>query len=479
MRRFWLLALLLTGSLNVLAQGEIWTLERCVQYALEHNISIKQNELNARLAKLTLQQSQLAQLPSLNANTGYGRSFGRSVNPVTNQFEDAKYDFLSLGANTNVLIFGWFQQRNLIKSNKYGLEASKAELDQLKDDISLNVANGFLRAVLAKEQININNRQVELSLAQLSQTKAFVDAGRLPEYNQAQLRSQVASDSANLITAISNYNSALLDMKALLNLDFAVPFDVTAPEVKVSEQIAVNSMDPAYIYAEARKHFGSIKGAENRMYASQRSVAASRGALYPNLSLSGQIGSNWASTFQGQSGTTQVPDQLIPVFNTDTTKPSGYFLAQPGYSVPVYSRMPFGDQLNTNLRQTVSLNLNIPIFNSWQSQYNLRQAKINYLRQQYNVEQAEVTLKQNVYIAYNEAINSVQKYQAAQRANEAAQDALGYATKRYELGLVNTVEYLVTQNTANTSASNFASAKYDLIFKLKVIDYYLGKELKL
>lgn len=477
MRRFWLLALLFTGSLNVLAQGDIWTLERCVQYALEHNISIKQNELNARLAKLTLQQSQLAQIPSVNANTGYGRSFGRSVNPVTNQFEDAKYDFLSLSANANVLIFGWFQQRNLIKSNKYGLEASRAELDQLKDDVSLNVANGFLRAVLAKEQMNINKKQVELSLAQLAQTKAFVQAGRLPEYNQAQLQSQVASDSANLITAVSNYNSALLDMRALLNLDFTVPFDVAAPEVKVSEQIAINSMDPAYIYTEAKKHFGSIKGAENRMYAAERAVAASRGALYPNLSLSGQIGSNWASTFQNVTYV-QGPAQTIFIQNTDTAAPGGYYISQPT-QLPVFSDVAVGRQLNTNLRQTVSLNLNIPIFNSWQSQFNLRQAKINYQRQQLNVDQAEITLKQNVYIAYNEAINSVQKYYAAQRANEAAQDALGYAQKRYELGLINTVEYLVTQNTANTSASNLASAKYDLIFKLKVIDYYLGKELKL
>jgi outer membrane protein len=477
MRRFLLLALLLIGTLNASAQGETWTLERCVQYALEHNISIKQNELNARLAKLTLQQSQLAQIPSLNGSAGYGRSFGRSVNPVTNQFEDAKYDFLSLGANTNVLIFGWFQQRNLIKSNRFSLEASKAELDQLKNDVSLNVANGFLRAVLAKEQININKKQVELSLAQLAQTRAFVQAGRLPEYNQAQLQSQVASDSANLIGAISNYNSALLDMRALLNLDFSVPFDVTAPEVKVSEQIAINSMDPAYIYAEARKFFGSIKGAENRLYAAEKSVAASKGALYPNLSINGQIGSNWASTFQNVTYT-QGPLQTIYVTNGTNASDSTYFISQPT-QVPVFSDVAVGRQLNTNLRQTISLNLNIPIFNSWQAQYNLKQAKINYQRQQYAVDQAEITLKQNVYIAYNEALNSVQKYYAAQRANEAAQDALGYAQKRHELGLINTVEYLVTQNTANTSASNFASAKYDLIFKLKVIDYYLGKELKL
>lgn len=477
MRLLLLSVFILFGTFTASAQGgDIWSLERCVQYALEHNISIKQNELNARLAKLTLKQSELAQIPSLNANTSYGKSFGRSVNPVTNQFEDASYDFLSLGANTNVLIFGWFQQRNLIKANKYSLEASKAELEQLKDNTSLNVANGFLRAVLAKEQININKKQVELSLAQLDQTKAFVDAGRLPEYNQAQLRSQVANDSANLITAISNYNSALLDMKALLNLDFSVPFDVAAPEVKVSEQIAVNSMNPAVIYEEARKHFGSIRGAENRLYAAQKSVESAKGALYPNLSLGAQIGSNWASSYKSVSGYNITGVDKSYIYYGDSTTP--YYVPTP-VGTPILSNIPLGTQLDNNLRQTVSLNLNIPIFNSWQAQYNVKQSKINAQIQQLNVEQAEVTLKQNVYIAYNEAINSVQKYYAAQRADQAAQEALGYAQKRYELGLINTVEYLVTQNTANASASNAASAKYDLIFKLKVIDYYLGKELKL
>jgi outer membrane protein len=462
-------------SLSADAQsGDAWSLERCVQYALGHNISIKQNELNARLAELTLKQSQLSQIPSLNGNAGYGRSFGRSVNPVTNQFEDANYDFLSLGANTNVLLFGWFQTRNQIKSNKYSLEASKAELDQLKDDVSLNVANGFLRAVLAREQININRKQVELSQAQLRQTEAFVQAGRLPEFNQAQLQSQVAQDSANLISSIASYNSALLDMRALLNLDFTIPFDVVAPEVKVNEQLAVSNMSPADIYAEAKKHFGSIKGAENRLFAADKAMQAARGNLYPNLSLSGQIGSNYASTYQNVtyiSSTTQIPV-------LDTANRPIYYISQQT-SIPQFSDVPVNTQIGNNLRQTISLNLNIPIFNSWQAQFNLKQARINYLRQQYNVDQAEITLKQNVYIAYNEALNSVHKYSAAQRANEAAQRALEFAQKRYELGLINTVEYLVTQNTANTSASNFASAKYDLIFKLKVIDYYLGKELKL
>ncbi|MBL7718619.1 MAG: TolC family protein [Flavipsychrobacter sp.] len=455
-----------------------WTLERSVQYAVQNNLTIKQSELNARLAKFTLQQSQLQQLPNLNGSANYGRSFGRSVNPVTNQFEESNYDFLSLGANANVLLFGWFQQRNLIKSNKFGLEASKADLDQMKNDISLNVANGFLRAVLAKEQIRIFERQVELSKAQLAQTDAFVKAGRLPELNLAQLQAQVANDSASLINAIAGYNSALIDMRALLNLDFTVPFDITVPEVKVGDQLALQNMNPGMIYEEARRNFGSVKGAKYRVDAASSAFKAAQGGLWPNLTVGGQLGSNWASSYRVVDGYTVGGIQPTGAYTIDSVNQVIYQVYQPSVT-PRFIDVPLGKQLDNNLRQTVSLNLNIPIFNGWQAQYNVRQSKINYLRQQLNLDQAELTLKQNVYVAYNEAVNAVQKYNAAERGNAAAQRALEFARQRYELGLINTVEYLVTQNTANTSASNFAIAKYELIFKLKVIDYYLGKELKL
>src|SRR5690606_7766300 len=191
-------------------EENVWSLERSVRYALDHNLSIRQTELNERLANLNLQQSRLSQIPNINANIGYGRSFGRSVDPTTNQFVSGNYDFISAGGSADILVFGWFQKRNTIAANKYSLEAAAEDLDQLKNDVSLNVATGFLRALLAKEQIRVNEKQADLSKAQLEQTRQFVAAGRLPELNAAQLESQLASDSANLIASVSDYNSAVL-----------------------------------------------------------------------------------------------------------------------------------------------------------------------------------------------------------------------------------------------------------------------------
>lgn len=462
------------------AQNEnSWTLQRAVQYALDHNITIQQNELNKRLAKLTLTQSQLSQLPAINVNTGYGRSFGRSVDPTTNQFvENTSYDFLSLNGNANVLLFGWFQRRNQIAQNKLSLKATETDLEQIENDISLNVATGYLRALLAKEQVKINEQQVSLSSAQLEQTRKFVESGRLPELNAAQLEAQLAADSSNLISAITEYNAAILDIKALLNLNFDVPFDVIAPEVTVDNNMSAVLLEPEAIYNAAAENLGIVKSNDYRLQAAKKGLASSKSALFPQLSLNAQAGTNYSTTFQDFTINGYSTQQVQGSFAVDSLGNNTYPIYQivPNFTT---STIPLGKQLDNNFRQTVSLNLNIPIFNGWQSQTAIKQAKINVLNQELSKRQAELKLKQDVYKAHNDVKNAIQKYYAAKRSADAAKRAYEFAQKRNELGLTNTVEYLITQNNWSQAEGNLASSKYDLIFKLKVIDYYLGKELKL
>lgn len=475
--RFSAIALLLLMCFSASAQKE-WTLQRSVDYAINHNISIQQNVLNKRLADLTLQQSQLSQLPSVNANGAFGRSYGRSVDPTTNQFvEGNSYDFLSLSGNANVLVFGWFQTRNTIASNKLKLAATKTDLDQLKNDVSLNVATGYLRALLAREQVRVSRKQVELSMAQLDQTRKFVDAGRLPELNAAQLEAQLAGDSSKLITAITDYNAAILDIKAILNLDFDVPYDLSIPNINMEQEVGLMDMNPEEIYLSAARNLGTIKSNQLRLEAAQKDYLATKGTLYPQLSIGAQFGTNWASTFvepyNFRLTGAQPTGDFIPVTGVDT-----FVVYQPTYEFDTRT-IAVGQQLKNNFRQTVTLNLNVPLFNGWQTQTAVKQAKINVLTQELNKKQAELTLKQDVYKAFNDAKNSIQKYYAADRSAKAAQRAYDFAEQRYELGLTNTVEYLTTQNTLYNAESQLASAKYDLIFKLKVIDYYLGRQLKL
>ncbi|MCB0697147.1 MAG: TolC family protein, partial [Chitinophagaceae bacterium] len=291
-----LLILLFTVS-GVSAQnnGE-WTLQRAVHYAIDHNISIQQNVLNARLEKLTLQQNRLSQLPNVNVSTGYGRSYGRSIDPTTNQFVNgSSYDFMSLSGNADVLLFGWFQKRNRIAQSRYSFEAANKDLEKLKNDVSLNVATGFLRLLMAQEQVKINEQQVQVSAEQLGQTRSFVEAGRLPELNLVQLESQLATDSANLIAAMSEENAALLDIKALLNLDFEETFVPVIPDINVHNDFANAYLQPEEIYAAAEKKLPNVYAAEMRLKAARKGYSAAKGALLPQLSLSAQAGTNYST----------------------------------------------------------------------------------------------------------------------------------------------------------------------------------------
>lgn len=454
-----------------------WTLQESIRYAIEHNISIQQTVLNERLAKLQMKQLQLSQLPSVQASMGYGKSFGRSIDPTSNQFVNSNYDFMSIAGSADVLLFGWFQRRNSISASKLNLESTREDLNQLINDVSLNVATGFLRALLAKEQIHISEQQISLSRAQLDQTRKFVASGRLPELNAAQMEAQLASDSANYVNAVASYNSAIIDIKALLNLDFETDYTPIAPNLSQDSYFSFDIPLPSEIFEIARKNWGAIRSSELKHQAAMKRLASARGALWPQLGLSLQMGSNYSGTYSE-----------IANYQMGVPQPNGSFIkVNDSLFFPVYEpvmqyttrRVPFSRQLDNNFRQTVSLGLNIPLFNSWKAQHNVQQSKIAVFSTQLDQYQSELKLKQDIYRAYNDALNAIKKYRAAEAAAVSAERAFYLAEKRYELGLTNTVEYLTIQNNHFVASSNLLSARYDLIFKLKVIDYYLGKEIKL
>lgn len=468
------LALFLTSVVR--AQDSLWTLQRTVGYALDHNLDIRQSVLNQRLARLELLQSRLSQLPNASVATDLGRSYGRSIDPTTNQFINAGYTFYGLNGNVDVLLFGWFQKRNSIAQNKLLNHAAAADVDQLKDDVSLNVATAFLRILMAQEQIKIQENQLRFSLKQKEQTASFVKAGRSPELDLAQMEAQVATDSSAYFTALSSYQQSMLDMKAIMNFEISAPYVPVAPEVDQVSFSEMSSLNPEQIYVAARGHFGSVRSGQLRVDAAQKSLAVYQAALYPQLSLGGQFGTNYASTYKEVTGgrfTGNVPNgDLVLINNTPIP------VQTPNYEIDTRT-IPFGSQFSNNFRQTIALNLNVPLFNGWASRTNVGRAKAEVQSKEISLEKTRLQLKQDVYKAYYDAKAAIQKYYATSRASEASARAFSYAEKRYELGLMNALELLTTQNNALKAASEALSAKYDLLFKLKVIDYYMGKEIKL
>jgi outer membrane protein len=471
-----IISILFIGTNLFATPNSKWTLQACVQYAIDHNIQIKQSELNKRLQSLTFQQSKLAQLPNFNTGTNYGRSFGRSVDPTSNQFVNGSYDFLNLSGNADVLLFGWFQKRSLIQKNQHLVVAAQMDYDQLKDDISLNIATGYLRALLAYEQLVIAEKQVDFSLKQYQQSISFEQAGRLTSLNVAQWHAQLANDSVAYIAALNEVGNSLIDMKVLMNLDFTEPFALDIPSLDFNVATILSAQHPQAVFEAALQHVGTVKSAQQKELAAFKNLKYARSLLLPQFTLSAQLGSTYATSYKqvsdvSVSGTSVTP-YLVSINNVD------YPVLTPKYNY-TSTVIPFNTQVDNNFRQTIAFSATIPLFNAFQSRTAVQQSKIAVQQQQLLVDAAQVKLKQDVYKAYQDAKQAILKYNASTIAHQSSQSAFEIAKKRYDLGLINTVEYLNTQNAAFKANGTMLIAKYELLFKTKIIDYYLGNKIEL
>jgi outer membrane protein len=462
---------------------EKWTLRKCVEYAMANNISVRQADIDARTAQLTYQQSKAAQYGSLSFNTGVGMSFGYSVDPATNLFvaTDFLYQSYTLQAGAN--LFNWFSQRRLIESNKASYLAQKTNIDKVRNDVALNVSAAYLTALEAREQINVSATQVQLSVDQLGNTRKLVEAGAQPELNAAELEAQLASDSATLIGAQATYDQDLLQLKATLSLDAAYPFVLDTPALESIPIEPLGELQPDVVYAMAEKTFPQSQLNEYRILAADKAYQSARAQLYPTLQVFGSLGDRFSNTLQQLSG-----------YKVTGTTPTGEYAYNNGVQYPVisptysysYSDISFGqwwqgywNQLDQNFGQQVGLQLNIPIFNGNLARTNMKKAQLNIRTAELQKESDLLTLKQNVYQAYSAAVAALEKYQANEKALFTADRSFQLASKRYEVGLLNTIDYITNQNNLYKAKINLLASQYDYVFKMKVLEFYKGQGVRL
>jgi outer membrane protein len=468
------IVLITAAACSTTANAKEWSLSNCIKYAQENNLTIKDNELNERLAALTLKQSKLAQLPSVNLTAAYGRDFSTIADPTTGANEAANFNFVDLIGNANLLVFGWFANRDLIEKKKFSLQAANADFDQVKQDVSLNVTTGYLRALQAKESITVSKNQVSLTAGQLGGARQEVRAGTISELGSLLLQAQLSRDSTNYLYAVSVYNSAMLDLKALLNLNISDDFEIISPdeELKAGDQLDVMSAEA--IYATAIEKMGKIKSLDYNVSAAQKNYAAISALRYPSLSVVSEVTTLYTNIAKSYN-VTGYNNVAVP----------GTYVNVNGSLVPVYQSSPvydvqqasFGQQLNTNLSSIYALSLNVPLFNGWYAQYNTRSAKISMLSQKIKKDEGLLDLRRDIYKAYDEVKLAAQKYNSSRHATEVAKNALYFAQKRMSTGLMTTLEYLQVQNSAYAINEQLLAAKYDYIMKLKIIDYYMGRDL--
>lgn len=465
-----------TSIMGLTAKGqEKWDLRKCVEYALEHNITIKQQDIQAKIAELTLKQSRASQIPSLNFGSNLGMNTGRSIDRTTNQFTTESIWYNSFSLQSNVDLFNWFSKRNTIAGDLLSSEAAKASVDKLKNDISLNIASAYLQALLAKEQINASKLQILLTSSQLNNTQKLVNAGSLPELNLAELEAQLATDSSTLITAEGTETQSILLLKSILQLDAGVAFDVDAPPVDMIPIEPIGELQPEAVYQLALKNLPQQQVNKFRLEAARKYSDAAKGLMYPSLSMGASLGSNYSSIKNSSQRVSNFPigtDTIAFVSGSNTP------VVIPKFDTRLSAR-PYGTQLSDNFSNNIGISLTVPIFNG-------RQARTNWQKQKLNVENLSLqqdldnmTLKQDIYKAYTDAVTSLQKFNASTKRVASAQKAFDFAQKRYDVGLLNTIDLLTNQNNLFRARIDRLSAQFDFVFKMKLLEFYRGQGLKL
>lgn len=452
-----------------------WDLRRCVDYALANNISIKQSDVQARLSRLTYNQSQWNQVPTLGFGTSLGVNSGRSQNQNNYTLSTVTYFSNSLGLQAGVTVFNFFSIRNAIEANRYAWQAALANSDKLKNDISLNVANAYLQVLLSTEQANAGQLQLRLSQSQLEITRKRVEAGALPELNAAELEAQVAQDSANFISLKGAIEQNTLNLKAYMALDASAPFEVATPPVDMIPIERIEDLQPEAVYSLAIYNQPLQKMDQLQVESARRSVKATRGAMFPTVNLSGSVGSNYVNLTQQQAVAYPKTDTIGKVAG------SGAWVINDkafGYNIVSYKKKYFS-QLDQNFSQFIGMNINVPILNNRSLRTNHEKSKLTLRNQELQRDQDNLTLKQNIYQAYTAALTARQKFEANKITVASTQKSFEYAQKRYNIGMLNTIDLLTNQNNYFKAQIESLSSHFDYVFKMKVLEFYKGLGIKL
>ena len=462
-------------GLQMIAQ-EKWDLKRSVDYALTNNISVKQADVQSRLSELVLKQGRLSQFPNLNLGGNVGYSSGRNQDPTNFSLITTGYLSSGFSIQSGVDLFNWFSRRNTIAGNRLDAEVSRAGVEKVKNDIALNVAAAYLQVLLAREQANVSVVQVQQTEAQLKNTRKLVEVGSLPELNSAELEAQLARDSSTLVSAQAAVIQAMLQLKALLNVDAALPFDIVAPPVELIPVENLADLQPEVVYNLALQNLPQQRVNDFRLKAAEKYVEAARGAMYPTFSAFASLGSNFNNQARDPDLTTISP--TIDTIGKVNVNGSMYDVVRNSFNVG-FKNLPYFTQFDRNFRQSVGLSVNIPVFNGGSLRTSYQRSKLSLQSIQLTRELDNQTLKQDIYRAYNDAVAAIQKYNASLKSVQTAEKAGLFASKRYEVGRLNTIDLITNQNNLFRSKIDLIAAQFDYVFKLKVLEFYKGQGLKL
>ena len=435
-----LIILVVLVRLDLLAQEKQWSLRECCDYAIEHSISIKQQQNQRRQQELKLSTAKNSRLPDLSASMGQNFSFGRGLTS-DNIYSNTNTSNTSLGLNTSVPLFTGFQIPNQIKLAKLNLEGATADLEKAKNDIRMKVAEAYVQILYDMELSDVARLQIDIDSAQVARLEAFVKNGKAAEAELSQQKATLANSRLTATQADNNYRLAILTLTQLLELPTPEGFSIVRPDIsEIIGFTGLTGLTPDLIYAEALGVKPEILSQQLKLKGYEHSIKIAQAANYPTLSFNGGLGTNYYTT----SG-----------FDSDG----------------------FGTQLKNNFSQSIGLNLSIPIFNRFQTRNNVRSARIDHENQQLQLESTKKTLYKEIQQVYYNALNAQSKEKSSEEAVQSTKDAFQLMQAKYENGKATITEFNESKNNYLKSESNLVQARYENLYQHALIDFYRGKDL--
>lgn len=430
------------------AQQGPWTLEDCIKYAMENNITIKQTELNTRYNENILDQSKISRLPNLNAGADYRFAFGRVLDQTSYEFKNSQQNYAGLNVSSSVNLFNGFQKKNTIEQNQLNLLASYQDVQKIKNDISLNIAAAYLQILFSEELLAVAQNQAEVTKQQVDRTQKMVDAGKLARGSALEIQAQFASEELNVVNSENQLQLAYLNLQQMLDLPYDPKFIVKIPDLPVPGD-SLLEINVKEVYEIAATVMPQVKGSELNLESSQKDLDIALGMRYPTLSLSGNTRTDY-------SDLAPYPDPL-----------------------EVGRKYTFAEQMADNISVGIGLSLNIPIFNGGQVNTAIANARIGIENSMLELQKTKNDLYRSIQQAYADALAALKKFESTEKALISMEESFKYTEKKFEVGLVNTVDYNTSKNQLAMTQSELLQAKYDFIFKTKILNFYKGEPITL
>ena len=435
-----------------LSQEKIWSLEECVKHAIDNNIQIKQQMIQTEYQKNALTLSKLNLLPTLNGSASHNYSFGRALDQTTYQFtsnQTIQSNNFSIGGN--LILFNGLQNFNTIKKNSYTLLASEEDLKNITDNIALYVALDYLQVLLNKELVTATDEQLQITLQQIEKTRKLVEAGSSARGNLLQIEAQAAQEEVQLINLKNQLDISYLNLTQLLELKTPAGFEIAAPQITLdTNTVITGNIDEIFALAEGRRP--EVKSSEYNLNSSEYALKVAQGGRSPRLSMTHSFSTGYSDARKKILG-----------YDMTTTPPT-----------PIYGNYSFADQVNDNISYGLGFSLNIPILNGWQVNTNISNSKLAIENSQYALEATKKTLYKSIQQAYADAVAALKKYTASNKAVVSSEEAFRYSEQKFNIGLVTPVDYNTAKTALLKAQSDLAQAKYDFLFKSKVLDFYKG-----